>query len=103
MVQLSLSLLNHELPRGQAHPEVMQGTTDFHHEITDALLPQPDAVFDDATAFDTAVDVLDPQPTLMQCLVGSVLLQGQFLAARFLHGHQDLHSGEGEREEAQIL
>jgi hypothetical protein len=81
----------------------MQGTTDFHHEIADTLLPQTDAVFDDATALDTAVDVLDPQPTLMQCLIRYLLLQGQFLAARFLHGHQDLHLGQRKREEAQIL
>ena len=31
----------------------VQGTTDFHHEIADTLLPQPDPVFDDATALDT--------------------------------------------------
>ena len=57
---LSLSRLNHRLPRGQAHPEVMQGTAEFHHDIADALLPQADPVFDDATALDTAVDMLDP-------------------------------------------
>jgi hypothetical protein len=38
----------------------VQGTTAFHHQIADALLPQPDPVFDDATALDTAVDILDP-------------------------------------------
>src|SRR4051794_9168976 len=38
--QLSLSRLNHWLPRGQSDPEVMQGTADFHHDITDAVLPQ---------------------------------------------------------------
>src|SRR4051794_34779160 len=37
---LSLSRLNHWLPRSQADPEVMQGTADFHYDITDALLPQ---------------------------------------------------------------
>jgi hypothetical protein len=31
--RLSLSRLNHWLPRGQAHPEVVQGTAEFHHEI----------------------------------------------------------------------
>jgi hypothetical protein len=46
----------------------MQGTTDFHHEIADAVLPQPDAVFDDATALDATVDMLDAQPTLVQGL-----------------------------------
>ena len=72
---LSLSRLNHWLPRGQAYPEVMQGTADFHHQIADALLPQADSVFDDATALHTAVDVLDPQPTRVQGLIGQLLLQ----------------------------
>jgi hypothetical protein len=30
----------------------MQGTAKFHHEIADALLPQADVVFDDATTLD---------------------------------------------------
>src|SRR4029453_17928366 len=71
---LSLSRLNHRLPRGQTDPEVMQGQAEFHHEIADAVLPQPDAVFHDAAALDAAVDMLDPQPTLVQGLVGQFLL-----------------------------
>jgi len=39
----------------------MQGTADFHHDITNAPLPQADPVVDDTTALDTAVDMLDPQ------------------------------------------
>ena len=62
---LSLSRLNHWLPGREAHPEVVQGTADFHDDIADALLPQAHPVFHDATALDTAVDVLDPQPTLV--------------------------------------
>jgi hypothetical protein len=57
---LNLSGFNHRLPGCEAHPEVMQRATECHHQITDALLPQADTVFHDATAFDTAVDVLDP-------------------------------------------
>src|SRR2546422_7558272 len=55
--QLSLSRLNHRLPRRETHPEVMQGTTEFHHEIADAILPQPDAVFHNAAALDAAIDM----------------------------------------------
>src|SRR2546426_11845941 len=91
--QLSLSRLNHRLPRGQTDPEVMQGTAEFHHEIADAVLPQPDAVLHDAAALDAAVDMLDPQPTVVQGLIGELLLQRQFLAAGFLGGHEDLHLG----------
>ena len=46
----------------------MQGTTDFHHQIANARLPQADPVLHDTTALDTAVDMLDPQPTLVQRL-----------------------------------
>ncbi len=102
-IELSLSRLNHWLPGCEAHPEVMQRTADFHYEIADALLPQTDPVFDDATTFHTAVDMLNPQPTAVQRLVGHVLLQRQFLAAGFLDGHEDLHLGQRERQEAQIL
>jgi hypothetical protein len=59
----------------------MQGTTAFHHHIADAVLPQADPVFHQATALHTAVDMLDPQPTVMQGLVGPLLVQGEFLAA----------------------
>jgi len=33
----------------------MERTAAFHHEITDAVLPQPDPVFRDAAALDAAV------------------------------------------------
>src|SRR5438132_13320283 len=103
VIYLSLSRLNHWLPWAQAHPEVMQGTAEFPHEIADAVLPQPDPVFDDAAALDAAIDMLDPQPPVVQGLVGQLLLQGQFLAAGFLGGHEDLHLGQRARQEAEIL
>jgi hypothetical protein len=58
--ELSLSRLNHRLPGCETHPKVVQGTAQFHHQIANALLPQADPVFDDATTLDTAVDMLDP-------------------------------------------
>src|SRR5215467_14658261 len=45
---LSLSRLKHRQPGVQAHPEIVQGTADLHHEIADARLPQPDPVFHNA-------------------------------------------------------
>jgi len=101
--QVSLSRLNHWLPRSQAHPEVMQGTAEFHHQIADAVLPQADPVFDDATALDTTVDMLNAQSARVQGLVGQLLFQGELLAAGFLGRHEDLDLGERERQEAQIL
>src|SRR6266446_5811911 len=81
----------------------MQGTAEFHHEIADTVLPQPDPVFDDTTALDATVDMLDPQPTLVQGLVGQLLLQGQLLTAWLRRRHENLHLRERERQEAQIL
>ena len=87
----------------QAHPEVVQGTTEFHHQIANALLPQTEAVFDEAAALDTAIDVLHPQPPLIEYLVGPLLLQGQLCTAGLLRRHEDLHLREREGQEAQIL
>ena len=73
--QLSLSRLHHGQPGVQAHPEIVQGATELHHQVTDTLLPQAHPVFDDATPFDAAVDMLDPEPPLVERLVGQVLLR----------------------------
>jgi REP element-mobilizing transposase RayT len=102
-IEFSLSRLNHGQPGVQAHPEIMQGTADLHHEIADALLPQADPVFHNPTPLDAAVDVLDPEPPLVERLVGQVLLQGQLRTAGLLRRHEDFHLGERERQEAQIL
>ena len=81
----------------------MEGTAEFHHEITDTLLPQPHAVFHNATTLDTAVDMLDPQPPVVQGLVREFLLQRQLLATGFFGRHEDVHLRERECQEAQIL
>ena len=57
----------------------MQGTAEFHHEIADALLPQADPVFDAAAALDTAMDMVDLQPPLVERLVRHVLLPRELL------------------------
>src|SRR5499433_583222 len=101
--QMSLSRLNHWLPRIQAHSEVVQGTAEFHHQVTDPLLPQADSVLHDTTALDAAVDMLDPQPPLVERLVGQILLQGQLRTAGLLRRHEDLDLWEREGQEAQIL
>ena len=81
----------------------MEGAAEFHHEITDASPPQAEPVFDNAAALDTTVDMLDPQPPLVESLVGPLLLQGQLLTAWLLRRHENLHLRERERQKAQIL
>jgi hypothetical protein len=63
---LSLSRLDHWPPGTQTHPEIMQCTADFHHQITDAPLPQPNPIFDDATALDATIDMLNSKTAVMQ-------------------------------------
>jgi hypothetical protein len=80
-IQMSLSRLNHWLPGRETHPEVVEGTTDFHHDIADALFPEAEPVFDNATALHAAVDMLDPEPARVEGLVGLLLLSCQRLSA----------------------
>jgi hypothetical protein len=47
--------------------------------------------------------MLDPQPPLVEPLVGQLLLQGQLLTAGLLRRYADLHLREREGQEAQIL
>ncbi len=64
----------------------MQSTADFPSDITNALLPQADPVFDDATTLDTAVDMLDPQSTIVEHLVGFALAHAEQPSLDHLNG-----------------
>ena len=90
-VFLSLYRLSHRLPWGDTHPEIMQSTTDFHHQIADALLPRTEPVFDDTTTLHAAVDMFDSQPSLMQGLISQLLFPCQLLATRFFGRHENVH------------
>ena len=79
MALWSFSRLHHGLPRSQAHPEVMQGTAEGPHPSAAAHLPEAASVFDAATALDTATDMVDPPPRLVERLVRHGLLPREFL------------------------
>jgi hypothetical protein len=51
-----------------------EGPADVPHQISGAHLLEAAAVFDAATALNTALDMVAPQPTLVQRLVRPVLL-----------------------------
>ena len=76
---MSLSRLNYRLPRGKAKPGIMEGTAEVPHQIADVHLPEAASVFDAATALDTAMDMVDPQPTVVELLVRHVLRPREFL------------------------
>jgi hypothetical protein len=64
---------------GEDEPGMMEGTAEVPHQIVDTHLPEAASVFDAATALDTARDMVDPQPTLVQFLVRHVLLPRELL------------------------
>ena len=78
-MHLSLSRLNHRLSQGEDEPSMMEGTEDVPHQSADAPLPEVASVFDAATALDTTLDMVDPQPTLAALLVRHVLLPRELL------------------------
>jgi len=65
--------------KGEDEPGMMEDTADVPHPIADAYLPEAAAVFDAATALDTAMDMVDPQPRLVERLVRHVLLPRELL------------------------
>jgi len=73
----------------------VRGTTEFPHEIADALFPQAKPIFHDATALDTAVDMLDPQPTLVEHLVRHVLLPRALLPQIEINSKEENGEGKG--------
>jgi hypothetical protein len=58
---------------------MMEGTADVPHPSAAAHLPEAASVFDAATALDTAMDRVDPQPTLVELLVRHVRLPRELL------------------------
>jgi hypothetical protein len=81
----------------------MQRTADFHNEVANACLPQTAGIVDDATALDTAVDVLDAYTATRDTPIGSFLGTREGKASRLPGRHDDLDLVERKRQEAQIL
>ena len=65
----------------------MESPADVPHQIADVHLPEAASVFDAATALDTAMDMVDPQPTLVQFLIRHVLLPRALLPQIGINSH----------------
>jgi hypothetical protein len=81
----------------------MQGTADFHDHIADARLPQAGDIVDDATALDTAVDMLDAHAPTGDAPIRGLLCVCELPSSWLSGRHDDLHPVERERQEAKIL
>ena len=64
---------------GADKPGVMEGTAEVPHPVADAHLPEAASVFDAATALDAVMNMVAPQPTLVELLVRHVRLPREFL------------------------
>ena len=64
---------------GDDEPGMMEGTAEVPHPSAAAHLPEAAAVFDAATALDTILDRVDPQPPLVERLVRHGLLPRELL------------------------
>ena len=65
--------------KGDDAPGMMEGTAAVPHPSAAAYLPEAAAVFDAATALDTTLDRVAPQPTLVELPVRHVLLSRELL------------------------
>jgi hypothetical protein len=82
---------------------MMQRAAHFHHQITDARLPQPAPIVDDAAALHAAVDVLNVDAAACNPSIGGVLGPREGSAPWLLGRHEECDVVERERQEAQIL
>ena len=81
----------------------MQGTADFHDQIADTDLPKAAGVVDDATALDTAVDMLDAHATARDASIRGLLRASEFASPGLARWHDDLDMVERKGQEAKIL
>jgi hypothetical protein len=65
--------------KGEDEPGMMEGTADVPHPRAAAHLSEAASVCDAATALDTALDMVGPQPPLVELLVRHVLLPREVL------------------------
>jgi len=75
--------------KGEDEPGTREGPAEVPHQIADAHLPEAAAVFEAATALDTAMHRADPPLTMVALLVRHGLLPREFLPqiARNSHDH----------------
>jgi hypothetical protein len=81
----------------------MQGTTDVPHDIAHAYFPQANGRFQDAAAFDTAVDMFEAHAPPRQPPIPHVLHPRQLPAAGLCRRVEDGHTLQSARLQAQVL
>ena len=65
------------------HPQVMKGTSHFHHRIRKAIFGVAEDIFHNATTFDTCNRIFNTDPGSGNDTVQPTIGLAQFLAFRF--------------------
>jgi hypothetical protein len=65
------------------HTEIVQATRNLHHEVRNAIVCQPQDIFDNPTTFDACDDMLDHDAHARDNAVDELVSGTQCLAARF--------------------
>jgi len=73
--------------KGEDEPGTREGPAEVSHQIADAHLPEAAAVFEAATALDTAMHRADPPLTMVALLVRHGLLPREFLPHIAINSH----------------
>ncbi len=81
----------------------MQRTTDVHDHVANAVLPQPDGLFEHPATFDAAIDLFDAPPSPSELSIGRFLGSRQRFPTRLLRRLEDAHPLQCERLETQVL
>src|SRR5918997_3666320 len=72
------------MPRTMTQAEIVHPTGNFHHDVTDRVLPVANSVLDDATALHTAHGMLNAHFLARDPLIFFFLHRGEFTTSRFL-------------------
>ena len=72
------------MPGTKAQSEIMQPARDFHHQVTDRVLPVANFVLDDTTPLHPTDGVLNPHSLARNAMVRFFLFQRELTTARLL-------------------
>ena len=91
------------MPGPKAQAEIMQATGNFHHHVTDLVLPGAEFVFHDPAALHPTERMLNPHFLARNPTVLFFLFQGKLAAAGFLGRLAHRHRCDGKSLKSHVL
>src|SRR5919199_718245 len=91
------------MPGTVPQPEIMQPTGDFHHQVTDRVVPVAEFVLDDTTPLHPTDGVLNPHSLARNATVLCFLFRRQFTTTRLLRWLLNGYCRDGKALKSHIL